>query len=138
MKADGIPFWMTVFGALLAMGATAMGVVGVAAPWFVPNYIQGVGVEELARGWGARQAGVGLAMALAIYIRHAAAYAAAFFAGVVRDVADVATMLVGDIWLPGLFVLFVILVLELVCFATALRVAEKRHMHKRLSGKTKN
>ena len=117
---DGILFFVAVFGALVAILGTLLGVRGLlnrpSAVGFIEN------AEMLAGAWAGRTLGLGLITAFALWLRTPQAYTMAFLGCSIREFGDI----VGAFnsgqtnLLPVLFGFFVMDVLCLLLSVRAL------------------
>ncbi len=89
-KAPGIPYWITVFAAINVVVGCVLGFGALFEPTQALDYVDGA--DALGRTWGGRNAG--FAMALAIFLKHPAAYTVAFAGAAFRDVGDLVNVLV--------------------------------------------
>lgn len=105
IKAEGVPIAITIFGILMGLGGTIIGITALADPTSAVNFIDGA--DDLATSWAGRNLGLGLAMLIAVALRQAGAYAAAFAGGVARELSDVMVEFNAAF--------FVIMVLEIAC-----------------------
>jgi hypothetical protein len=122
-RAPGIPLWVTVVIAAFAIFSTTFGVVALINPKLALGYVDGA--DAIALGWAGRNAGIGLAMAAAFFLRNASAYAVTFLAGIMRELGDGLSMLSGDVGTGGVVVLVVILAIEVSCLTLSLRAARQ-------------
>lgn len=117
IKADGVPLVITIFGILMGVGGTIIGIQAIADPSSAIDFVDGA--DKMGTAWGGRNLGLGVAMVAAVLLRHAAGYAAAFAGAIWREFSDVlaGTLDGGSFNVP--FAL--ILVLELVCLVICVR-----------------
>ena len=120
-RVDGIPIWITYVTGLLAIFSTFLGVMGLIDPTTVMGYFKGA--DHLASAWAGRNAGIGLAMAIAFYLRDPAAYAAVFMAAIFREIGD--SFSISYINAVGVTGLGVFLLFDIIAFALSFRVALK-------------
>jgi len=107
----GVPMAVTLYAALPAVIGLYLGLVGLVDPTKAVGYQPGA--EMIAGAWAGRTLGLALIMALAIWMRNAAAYALAFLGSACREFGDVVGAL--NAGLGGtLAVLLVFLLLDLV------------------------
>ena len=122
-RVSGVPIWITYLTAFFAVFSTSLGLLGLIDPATVMNYLDGA--DNLALAWAGRNAGIGLAMAIAFYLRSAAAYAAVYVAATFREIGDAFGIFAGDINLVGIIGIGLFLALDIgifvVCFRSALR-----------------
>lgn len=85
-KAPQIPYWVTVFAAINVVVGLGLGLTALLYPAYALDFVEGA--ENLGRAWGGRNAGFGLAMAIAMVLRTAGAYSVAFAGAAMRDVGD--------------------------------------------------
>ena len=111
IKADGVPLVMTLFAILMGVGGTIIGISSLADPTSAVNFVEGA--DDLATSWAGRNLGLGIAMLVAVAMRQAGAYAAAFAGAVFRELTDVMVE-----FNPAFFV---IMLIEIVCLAWCAR-----------------
>lgn len=87
LKPAGIPFVVTVYGAILALIGTYLGVNGLLDPSTAVGYVEGA--DMIAGAWSGRTLGLALATALALWFRTATAYTLVFLGSVCREGGDV-------------------------------------------------
>ncbi len=123
VRVVGIPLWVTVFAGFIAILSTTIGILGLIDPTKVLGYFEGA--DRLAVTWAGRNAGLGLAMAIAFYLRNSAAYAAAFIGSVFREIGDLLSLLAGEFSIGGLIGIGVFLLLDVSAFVLSIRAALK-------------
>ena len=111
IKTDGVPLAMTALAILMGLGGTAIGIGALADATSAVNFVDGA--DDLATSWAGRNLGLGVAMLLAVVLRQASAYAAAFAGGVCRELSDVLVE-----FNPAFFV---IMLVELGCVVWCVR-----------------
>ena len=87
IKADGVPLIITAFALLMGVGGTVIGISALADPSSAVNFVDGA--DDLATSWAGRNLGLGVVMLVAVAMRQAGAYAAAFAGSVCREISDV-------------------------------------------------
>ena len=87
IKPDNIPLWVTLYGGLLAVIGTYLGIAALLTPSTAVGYTHGA--EMIAGAWAGRTLGLALIMALAIWCRSPQAYTIAFLGCVCREGGDV-------------------------------------------------
>lgn len=113
IRANGVPTWVTAVAALLGVFSTVAGLAIMADPT-----IMDIDDTVVGRQWGGRNIGLGIALLVAVVLRDARAYLAAFAAGLFRDIGD----LVGAIDDGASVVVpLVVLVLGAAAIGTVLR-----------------
>ena len=121
VKPDGIPFFVALFGALVAILGIALGITGLLNPASAVGFIENA--EMLAGAWAGRTLALGLITAFALWLRTPQAYTMAFLGCSIREFGDI----VGAFnsgqtgLLPVLFGFFVVDVLCLFLSVRALR-----------------
>ena len=117
IKADGVPIAITIFGILMGVGGTIIGIGALIDPTSAIEFVEGA--DKLGTSWAGRNLGLGFAMLVAVALRHSAAYAAAFAGAIWREFSDVVagTLDGGSFNVPFALVL----VVELVCLAICVR-----------------
>lgn len=117
IKADGVPIVITLFGILMGVGGTIIGVTAIIDPTTAIDFVDGA--DKMGIAWGGRNTGLGVAMLAAVMLRSVGAYAAAFSGAVWRELSDVIAGLSdgGSLNVP----FAIILVLELVCLGICVR-----------------
>ncbi len=111
VKAEGVPLAITIFAALMGLGGTVIGIGALVDPESANNFVSGA--DDLATSWAGRNMGLGIAMLVAVAMRHAAGYAAAFSGAIFRELSDV--MVEFNV------AFFVIMLIEIVCLAICVR-----------------
>ncbi len=111
VKAEGVPLAITIFAALMGLGGTVIGIGALLDPESAINFVSGA--DDLATSWAGRNMGLGIAMLVAVAMRHAAGYAAAFSGAIFRELSDV--MVEFNV------AFFVIMLIEIVCLAICVR-----------------
>ena len=123
IRAKGIPVWVTIIAVLLGLFGTAIGVVVMINPSLAFGYI--AGADSLALTWAGRNAGLGIALLVAVYLRNANGYAVAFAGSILREVSDILSVLPnGSGMIIGVGILF--LLVDIVCFVISLRAARQQ------------
>jgi len=122
IKPSGIPFLVVVYGIVLAVIGTYLGITALFDPSTAVNYTSGA--DPLASAWAGRTLGLGLAMALAIYFRSATTYAVAFLGCVLREFGDIVGMINTGQTIV-IVVLCVFLVLDVIGLFYSLRATRK-------------
>ena len=87
LKPDGIPFFVTLFGALLAVLGIVLGINGLFNPASAVGFIENA--EMLAGAWAGRTLGLGLITAIALWVRTPQVYTIAFLGCSIREFGDV-------------------------------------------------
>jgi hypothetical protein len=123
-RVAGVPIWVTYVIGLFAIFSSTLGIVSLLNPSMALGYI--AGADSLASGWAGRNAGIGLAMAVAFYFREPAAYAATFVAAIFREIGDSYHLFAGDITMPALIGVSLFLLTDISCFMLSLRAALKQ------------
>lgn len=113
IKVNGVPLAISAFAILMGLGGTAIGVLALADPTSASNFI--TGADDLATSWAGRNLGLGVAMLVAVAMRHAGAYAAAFAGAVCRELSDVVV--------EFNVAFFVVMLIEIVCLVWCVRAA---------------
>lgn len=126
IRANGIPLWITILAIVLALYCTATGVLGLFDPSTVGAYIPGA--DNLAVTWSGRMAGTGAALAVAVFLRSANAYAVAFAASIMRELGDAIEAMSGTSDGFPVVVVLLILALDIVAFVISLRAGRKAHV----------
>ncbi len=114
IRAAGIPIWVTVIVTLVGVMGTFLGVMAMIDPTSAIGYIQGA--DSLAITWGGRNAGLGVALLVAVFLRNANGYTVAIAASLFREISD----LMGGGFSIGIAIF---LLLEIVLFVISLRAA---------------
>lgn len=83
IKANGVPTWVTGIAALIGLFSIVAGFAIMADPT-----IMNIDDSVVGRQWGGRNIGLGVALVVAVAMRDARAYIAAFAAGLFRDIGD--------------------------------------------------
>ena len=116
IRAEGIPIWVTIIMGLVGVMGTTFGIMAMIDPTAAIGFIDGA--DSLAIAWGGRNAGLGVALLLAVYLRNSGAYAAAIGGSLFREISD----LIANgfpLWI------MIFLVIEIVCFVISLRATLK-------------
>ena len=116
IKAEGVHIAITVFAILMGVGGTVIGISALADPTSAVNFV--AGADDLATSWAGRNMGLGIAMLVAVAMRHAAGYAAAFAGAICRELSDVIV--------EFNVAFFVIMLIEIVCLGICARAALKQ------------
>ncbi len=111
IKAEGVHIAITLFAILMGLGGTIIGIGALVDPTSAVNFIDGA--DDLATSWAGRNLGLGIAMLVAVALRHAAGYAAAFAGAICRELSDVIVEFNAAF--------FAIMVIEVVCLAICVR-----------------
>ncbi len=111
IKADGVPLVITIFAVIMGLGGTVIGISALVDPTSAVNFVDGA--DDLATSWAGRNLGLGLAMLVAVAMRQAGAYAAAFAGAICRELSDVLV--------EFNVAFFVIMLIEIVCLAICAR-----------------
>lgn len=122
LKPIGIPVFVTLYGGLLALIGTYLGISALLDPSVAVGYIDGA--ELISGAWAGRTLGMALALALALWFRNAQVYTLAFLASVCREGGDI----IGAIHSGStslIPVLGIFLFLDLVCLILSLRALQK-------------
>ena len=103
IRATGIPLWVTVLALILGLFAAAVGISALLDPGRALGYVPGA--DDLATTWAGRNAGLGVVLLVAVWLRSPAGYVVAFAGQVPREVADMlaAAPDEGGIAFTGLF-----------------------------------
>ena len=88
IRTNGVPTWVTGLALFLGVFSTLAGLAIMIDPT-----IMDIDDSVVGRQWGGRNMGLGIALLIAVALRDARAYLAAFGAGLFRDIGD----LVGSI-----------------------------------------
>jgi len=117
IKADGIPLIVTLFGILMGIGGTVIGIGALIDPTSALDFVDGA--DKMGIAWGGRNAGLGVAMIVAVLLRKPAGYAAAFAGGILREFSDLVAGLSdgGSLNIP----FTIVMTLEIVALAIAVR-----------------
>ncbi|MEM7032441.1 MAG: hypothetical protein AAF629_23010 [Chloroflexota bacterium] len=120
IRAEGIPIWVTIIVALIGVMGTALGIMAMLDPTSAIGYV--AGADGLALTWAGRNAGLGVALLIAVYLRNASGYAAAIAGSLFRELSDL---------MSGGFVvgLAIFMLVEVVCFVISMRAALKTGKH---------
>ncbi len=113
IKAEGVHIAITAFAILMGVGGTIIGLSALADPTSAVNFV--AGADDLATSWAGRNMGLGIAMLMAVAMRHAAGYAAAFAGAIFRELSDVIV--------EFNVAFFVIMLVEIVCLGICARAA---------------
>jgi len=124
VRVPGIALWVTIFAGFIAILSTTLGLRGLIDPTTALGYFEGA--DNLAVTWAGRNAGLGLAMAVAFLLRNPAAYATAFMGSIFREVGDLIAFLNGPFSIGGLIGIGIFLLLDIAAFALSLRAALKQ------------
>jgi len=122
IRAKGIPVWVTIIAVLLGLFSTAIGVGVMLNHSLVLGNI--AGADSLAITWAGRNAGLGIALLVAVYLRNANGYAAVFAGSILREVSDIFSFLPNGGATIGLGIFF--LLVDIVCFVISLRAARQQ------------
>lgn len=114
IRTEGIPIWVTIIAVLIGLLGTTLGIMAMLDPTSAVGYI--AGADGLALTWAGRNAGLGVALLVAVYLRNANGYAAALAGSLFRELSDL---------LSGGFAigLAIFMLVEVVCFVISLRAA---------------
>ena len=123
-RVIGIPIWVTYIVGLFGIFSTTLGIMGLIDHTTVMGYFKGA--DSLAAAWAGRNAGIGLAMVVAFYLRDSAAYAATFLAAVFREIGDSYNIFAGNVTTAPLIGMSLFLLVDISCFALSLRAALKQ------------
>ena len=119
IRAKDVPIVITFLAILVGLGGTFLGLQALFNPSSAIGYIDGS--ELISVSWAGRNAGLGVALLLAVIMRHAAGYTVAFGASIFREISDVmANTSYGD-GFPVEFAIFMLI--EIVAFVICLRAA---------------
>lgn len=122
IKADGVPLLITIFGVVMGLGGTFIGIQAMLDPTTAIDFVDGA--DKMGIAWGGRNTGVGIAMIAAVLLRNVFAYAAAFAAAIFRELSDVIAGLSDGGSLTATLAVFALIgVLELVCLVYCTRTA---------------
>lgn len=83
IRANGVPAWVVALAVLIGLFSTIAGLAIMADPT-----IMNIDDTVVGRQWGGRNIGLGIALLVAVALRDARAYLAAFAAGLFRDIGD--------------------------------------------------
>lgn len=83
IRTNGVPSWVTGLALLIGVFSTLAGLAIMVDPT-----IMDIDDSVVGRQWGGRNIGLGVALLVAVALRDARAYLAAFAAGLFRDVGD--------------------------------------------------
>ena len=111
IKAEGVHIAITAFAILMGIGGTVIGIGALVDPDSAVNFV--AGADDLATSWAGRNLGLGIAMLVAVAMRHAAGYAAAFAGAICRELSDVIV--------EFNVAFFVIMLIEIVCLGICAR-----------------
>ena len=114
IRAEGIPIWVTIIAALIGLLGTTLGIMAMLDPTSAIGYV--AGADSFALTWGGRNAGLGVALLVAVYLRNANGYAAALAGSLFRELSD---LLAGG-FIVGLAIFMLV---EVACFVISLRAA---------------
>lgn len=123
IRTQGIPLWITILTGLFAILSTSLGIMGLLDPSTVMGYSPGA--NDLAAGWAGRNAGIGLAMGLALYLRQSAAYAVVYLAAICREIGDSFGILGSDMSVGAGVGLGIFVLLDVSIFVICLNAASK-------------
>lgn len=116
LRATGVPLPITVFAIVMGVAGTVIGLQALFDPTTALDFVDGA--DKMGIAWGGRNAGLGVVMLSAVVLRNVFAYTAAFAASMFRELSDiVAGLSDGGSFTSAVAVLFVMLLLEVVCFA---------------------
>ncbi len=113
IRARGVPIAITIFAIVMGLGGTVIGIGALLDPESAVNFVSGA--DDLATSWAGRNLGLGIAMLVAVAMRHAAGYAAAFAGAICRELSDVLV--------EFNIAFFVIMLIEIVCLGICARAA---------------
>jgi hypothetical protein len=128
LRADGIPAWVTILAVLFGLLST---VVGISVVLYPGTALAGLGIEYtdgaagLALTWAGRNAGLGIVLLVAVYLRNASGYAVAFAGTFLREASDILhyfSVNAGMLISVGISLLLV----EIVCFVISFRAARQQ------------
>ena len=117
IKAEGVHLAITAFAVLMGVGGTVIGIGALVDPESAVNFV--AGADDLATSWAGRNLGLGIAMLVAVSMRHAAGYAAAFAGAICRELSDVIV--------EFNVAFFVIMLIEIVCLGICARAVFQEH-----------
>lgn len=117
IKAEGVHIAITAFAILMGVGGTVIGISALADPTSAVNFV--AGADDLATSWAGRNMGLGIAMLVAVALRHASGYAVAFAGAICRELSDVIVEFNAAF--------FVIMLIEIVCLGICARAALMQH-----------
>ena len=123
IKANNIPLWVTVIAIILGLFCLAGGIMGLIDPTSVTDYA--AGANNLASAWAGRMAGTGAALLVAVWLRSAGAYAAAFAASIFRELGDLVAAMSGTAEGFPLPVVAIVLLVDIVAFVMAVQATRK-------------
>lgn len=83
ITANGVPTWVTGLAVLIGLFSMLAGLAIMIDP-----SIMNIDDTVVGRQWGGRNIGLGVALVVAVALREARAYVAAFAAGLFRDIGD--------------------------------------------------
>ena len=83
IRTNGVPAWVTGVAMFIGLFSALAGVAIMIDP-----SIMDIDDTVVGRQWGGRNIGIGVALLVAVVLREARAYVAAFAAGLFRDVGD--------------------------------------------------
>ena len=119
IRANNIPIWVTIIAIILGLFCLAGGVMGLFDATSVTDYA--AGADNLAAAWAGRMAGTGAALLVAVWLRSAGAYAAAFAASIFRELGDLIAALSGTAEGFPLPVVAIVLIIDIVGFVMAIQ-----------------
>ena len=123
IKANNIPTWVTIIAIILGLFCLAGGIMGLLDPTSVTDYA--AGANNLASAWAGRMAGTGAALLVAVWLKNAGAYAAAFAASIFRELGDLVAAMSGTAEGFPLLVVAIVLIIDLVAFVIAIQAVRK-------------
>ncbi len=119
IRAKGIPFIITIFAILVGLGGTFLGVQAIIDPSTAIGYVNGA--DSLAVTWAGRNAGLGIALLVAVFLRNPTGYAVAFAGSIFREISDILDSATNG---GGLVIgLTVFMIIEIICFVISLRAS---------------
>lgn len=122
IKAEGVPLIITIFAAVMGVGGTVIGIGALLDPTTAIDFVDGA--DKLGTSWAGRNTGLGFAALLAVFLRRAGAYAAAFAGAIWRELSDVVAGLSDGGSMTGSLAVFALIgVLELVALVICARAA---------------
>ena len=113
IRATGVPILVTVFLILVGCLGTFLGLQSMFDGSNAVGFVEGA--EALGMTWGGRNAGLGVALLVAVVLRNAHGYVVALSASLFREISDI--MANGDMAIP----LLIFLLIELICLGFSLR-----------------
>jgi hypothetical protein len=121
IRANGIPLWITIVALLIGLLGTAIGIMALLDPTAAFGYIDGA--DSIARTWAGRNAGLGVALLVAVALRNANGYAVAFAGSIMREISDILDILNGGV--GTLAVIGAFLLVDVICFGISVRAARR-------------